>query len=228
MIDVVEVTKAFGKVVALDRVSLSIRAGERVALVGSNGSGKTTLMRAMLGLLRVEGRVLVDHFDVSREPERALARIAYIPQIAPPIDAPVGEVARAFAQLRGKPVESIALRASKLGLDVGAIARTRFRDLSGGMRQKLLAAMALAAEAPVLVCDEPTANLDAEARAAFFDEVDARPKDAILVLCSHRADEVHKLVDRVVAMREGKIESDRPTLEVPEARRARLHCVRAS
>ena len=85
---------------------------------------------------------------------------------------------------------------------------TRLRDLSGGMKQKILAAMALAADAQILVADEPTANLDTQARHAFFALVAARPADAVLILCSHRAGEVRQLVDRVVELREGHLIGD--------------------
>lgn len=214
MIEVSHVSKSFGRVTALDDVSLRIDRGERVAFVGTNGSGKTTLLRAILGLLRVEGRVCIDGVDVAASPEIALRSVAYIAQIAPPIEAPVGEVVRAHASLRRIAPDATAARARKLGLDLEAVRGVRFRDLSGGMKQKLLAAMALATEASVLVCDEPTANLDASARAAFFAEVDERPKDSIVVLCSHRIEEVRQLVDRVVELQDGRIARDAPLHEL--------------
>jgi ABC-type multidrug transport system ATPase subunit len=82
------------------------------------------------------------------------------------------------------------------------------------MKQKLLAAMALATEAPVLVCDEPTANLDGEARAAFFEQLAERPSSGIVVLCSHRIEEVQKLVGRVVELGDGRIVRDAPLAEI--------------
>jgi len=191
MITVAQVTKRFGRVTALDSVTLTIGSGEQVAFVGANGSGKTTLLRALLGLVRVEGRVTIGGVDVAREPEVALRSVAYIPQIAPPIDAPVREVVRGHA-----------------ALDVSTTRGKRFSDLSGGMKQKLLAAMALACEAPVLVCDEPTANLDGDARASFFEQLAERPKSGIVVLCSHRIEEVRQLVRRVVELGDGKVVRD--------------------
>jgi len=208
MIDVRHVSKSFGPVLALRDVSLHISAGERVAFVGTNGSGKTTLLRAILGLLRVEGIVTVAGVDVARRPEVALGIMTYIPQIAPPIEAPVREVVRAIASLRGIELARVAESAKDLGLDLAACAGTRFRDLSGGMKQKLLAALALASSAEVLVCDEPTANLDAEARAAFIEKLAARPKDHVTLLCSHRSEEVQDLVDRVIEFKEGRIVKD--------------------
>jgi ABC-2 type transport system ATP-binding protein len=160
------------------------------------------------GLLHVEGRVTIDGIDVARAPERALRAVAYVPQIAPPLEAPVAEVVRVQVSLRGTSVDAVTARAKRLDLDLPAIARVRLRDLSGGMKQKLLAALALAAEAKILICDEPTANLDPTARAAFFDEIAQRPADSILVVCSHRVDEVRGLVDRVVEMRDGRVFRD--------------------
>ncbi len=203
MIQVCHVSKSFGVVRALDDVCLRIEPGQRVGFVGANGSGKTTLLRAMLGLVRVEGHVLLGGIDVAREPQLALRSVAYIPQVAPPVEAPVREVVRAIAAIRRIDEQVVASRARRLGL-----------DLSGGMRQKLLAALALATEAQILVCDEPTANLDRGARAAFFDQVSARGKNAITVLCSHRVEEIEKLVDRVVELDSGRIIQDGSAGEV--------------
>jgi ABC-type multidrug transport system ATPase subunit len=210
MITVAQVTKRFGRITALEGVTLTIGSGEHVAFVGANGSGKTTLLRALLGLVRVEGRITIGGVDVAREPEMALRTVAYIPQIAPPIDAPVREVVRTHAALRGKDEEETWKRAARLGLDTAGVRGKRFTDLSGGMKQKLLAAMALASEAPVLVCDEPTANLDGDARASFFEQLAERPRTGIVVLCSHRIEEVRQLVRRVVELGDGKVVRDAP------------------
>jgi len=213
MIEIAAVSKAFGSVHALRNVSLRLEPGERVAFVGANGSGKTTLLRALLGLLRFSGRITVHGLDVSRDPVHALAHVAYIPQVAPPIEASVQEVVRAHATLRGIDPSAVTACANRLGLDLNATRRARFRDLSGGMRQKLLASLALATEASVLVCDEPTANLDIAARAAFFEQLAERPRDGISIFCSHRLEEVTGFVDRVVELCEGEIvASDRPCL----------------
>ncbi|MBK9260578.1 MAG: ABC transporter ATP-binding protein [Polyangiaceae bacterium] len=214
MINVSSVNKRFGSILALQDVSISIGQGERVAFVGTNGSGKTTLLRVILGLLPFDGTVTVGGFDVARSAHLALRHMAYIPQIAPPIDAPVKEVVRAQAHLRDNPVDATYACAKRLGLDLGASGSKRFRDLSGGMKQKLLAAMALASNAPILVCDEPTANLDGDARNAFFQELDRRSRDSIVILCSHRIDEVRQIVDRVLQLEEGRVVRDAPLADV--------------
>lgn len=211
------VSRRFGAVRALCEVSLRIAPGERVAFVGANGSGKTTLLRAVVGLVRVEGRVTIGGVDVAKDPARALAEVAYVPQIAPPLESPVDEVVRAICALRGIGRAEVAAATAELGVSLDAIGRSRVRDLSGGTKQKLMAALALATPARVLICDEPTANLDAAARAAFFAAIDRRPKDGILLLCSHRADEVRRLVDRVVELREGRLVADVRTAAVEGA-----------
>jgi len=208
MIEIDHVSKSFGRIKVLDGVCLRIAAGERVAFVGANGSGKTTLLRALLGLLRVEGGVRVAGIEVSRDPRQALARLAYVPQLSPPLDAPVGEVVRAYAALRAVPLSDMLACAERLGLPLAELLGSRFRDLSGGMRQKLLAVMALCTHADVLVCDEPTANLDARARRAFFEEIAVRWADKVILLCSHRAEEVTGFVERVVELRDGRVVSD--------------------
>ncbi|HLV66206.1 MAG TPA: ABC transporter ATP-binding protein [Polyangiaceae bacterium] len=219
MIHVERVSKAFGKLAVLRDVTLQIQPGERIALIGANGSGKTTLLRALLGLLRVSGRITIDGFDVATTPHHALRRLAYIPQIAPPLEAPVAEVTRAIATLRGIPLAAVAERANRLGLELGALGETRFRDLSGGMKQKLLAALALAAVPRVIVCDEPTANLDAAARRSFFEQLAEGPPDRISILSSHRIEEVTALVDRIVELEDGRVRRDFTLHEESEAAR---------
>ena len=203
-----EVSKRFGAIAALSDVSLSIEQGERVAFVGSNGSGKTTLLRAILGLIRTSGRITVGGIDVVRDAALALAQVAYIPQVAPPVEAPVREVVRAIAALRAVEPQRIAEHALALGLSLERCAHTRFVHLSGGMKQKLLAAAALAADTPILVGDEPTANLDVQARHVFFETLARGRADRTIILCSHRADELVHVARRTIEFREGRIERD--------------------
>jgi ABC-2 type transport system ATP-binding protein len=222
VIEIEGVSKRFGELVALSDVSLSIAPGERLAFVGPNGSGKTTLLRALLGLVRTTGRIIIDGVDVAKDPARALEKVAYIPQVSPPVEAPVRDVVRAIAELRAIDPRRIADRAEALGLSLERCAATRFAHLSGGMKQKLLAALALSAETPIVVCDEPTATLDAEARRVFFDEIKRGPPQRVVILCSHRSDELSSVADRIVEFREGRIErDDRRPIFKPVARSSR-------
>jgi ABC-type multidrug transport system ATPase subunit len=215
------VSKRWGAVQALTDVSLTVAAGERVAFVGSNGSGKTTLLRCALGLLACEGGATILGADVRRAPEVALADVAYIPQVAPPLDATVAELVRTACRLRARPTGRVAEVAAALGLDYARVARSRLRDLSGGSKQKILAAVALAADARILAADEPTASLDTQARHAFLSLIAARPADSVLILCSHRTGEIRQLVNRVVELDEGRVVGD---ARLEEAVRGRAVC----
>ena len=200
-----EVGKRFGRVTALAGVSLALPSGSRTALIGPNGSGKSTLTRALLGMLGCTGRILVDGVPL---PDTGMAhrqRVAYVPQIAPRLAAPVRDVVRAVAGLRQCQVALVGELAATLGLDLDALARRPFRALSGGQRQKVLAALALSADADLLLLDDPTASMDPVSRAAFFGLVEARAATTTIVLCSHRLDEIRRLVDQVVVLQDGKV-----------------------
>ncbi len=207
-----QVGKRFGKSVALDSVDLTIASGSRVALLGPNGSGKTTLTRAIMGLLAVEGEILIDGRSLT-DRLMVAARLAYVPQIAPAMAASVREVVRAVADLRGLAPAAVAEIAGELGLDLAAVARRPLRGRSGGMRQQLLLALALASPADLLILDEPTASLDAAARARFHARFARLAEHATVILCSHRLDELRSLVDQVVVLAEGRVTHDGPVTD---------------
>jgi len=220
-VDLKNVSKRFGSVRALDGVSLSLAAGERVAFVGPNGSGKSTLVRAVMGILRCEGEVRLAGEDPFHHRTRLAARLAYVPQTAPHLGATVGEVVRAVAALRSLPDTELRSTAEEIDLDLEALRRRPVRTLSGGTKQKLMIVLALAAPTSLLIMDEPTASLEHEARHSFFRLFDRRAAGTTLLLCSHRLDEVRRLVDRVVVLEEGRIVLDAP-VTAPEVA-DRLH-----
>lgn len=199
------IDKHFGRVHALRTVSIELPAGSRTALIGPNGSGKSTLVRVLLGMLAAAGEVRCAGELVGEDRRAIASRIAYVPQIAPRLAAPVRDVVRVVAGLRGVREGAVAALAQALALDLPALQGRPFRALSGGQRQKLLAALALAAQAELLVLDEPTASMDPHSRAAFFRLVEALPKSTTVLLCSHRLEEIRRLVDRVVVMQDGAV-----------------------
>jgi ABC-type multidrug transport system ATPase subunit len=133
-----------------------------------------------------------------------------VPQAAPQLGAPVADVLRAIARVRALPRARVERAADAFDLPLGALAGRPFRSLSGGTKQKLLLAIALAAEASLLILDEPTGSLDARARERFFEEFEALPRETTLVLCSHRLDEIRPLVQRVLQLHEGRVAYDGP------------------
>lgn len=205
-IELAKIEKRFGKVTALRGIDLALPAGAKVALIGPNGSGKTTLIRVLLGLVHHRGEVRVDGEPARRD--RIAHRIAYVPQIAPQMAASCGELVRAVSDLRHLAVGAVREVAAQLDLSLDAIAARPFRSLSGGSKQKLLIALALAARPELLILDEPTASLDAETRGRFFALQRELAGDATLILCSHRLEEIRSLVDHVVALDEGALVYD--------------------
>ncbi|MBL9077274.1 MAG: ABC transporter ATP-binding protein [Planctomycetes bacterium] len=204
-VELANVGKRFGRVEALRGVTFELPAGSRTALIGPNGSGKSTLVRALLGMLRTGGEVRFDGAPAGDDRRELARRIAYVPQIAPRLAAPVRDVVRAVAGLRGVAWHTIAAVAADLGVDLDQLAARPFRALSGGQRQKVLAALALASSAELLLLDEPTASMDPRSRSAFFARVEALPSSVTILLCSHRLDEIRRLVDRVVVLTEGQV-----------------------
>lgn len=202
------VSKTFKRHRVLDGVSLSIDKGERVALVGSNGAGKTTLIRCLLGEYLHEGRVAVDGMAPRGHRKAVLSRVGFVPQIPPPLKMPVGELVNFSAAVCASDPGRIVAMVRELGLDWDMVRSRPFVKLSGGMKQKLLIGIALGRDADLLIMDEPAANLDPEARHIFFRLLHARKDDAVMLITSHRLDEVAALVNRVVEMDQGRVALD--------------------
>lgn len=205
MIHIAGLQKRFGRRTVLDGVDLTLSAGHRVALVGSNGAGKTTLIRCLLGEYQATGTIRVEGLDPRRERVRVLQRVGFVPQLPPPLKLPVGHLVQLAARLARVEEERIHEVARTLGLDLREHRRQIFAKLSGGMKQKALIAIALGRRPRLLIMDEPAANLDPEARKAFFALLDQFPPETLMLLSSHRVDEIAGLVNRVVEMDQGRV-----------------------
>ncbi len=208
MIRFEHVHKRFGRQTVLDDLSLEIARGDRIALIGSNGAGKTTLIRCLLGEYRHEGRIEVDGRVPRLHRTEVLKRIGFVPQIAPPLRMPVGQLLQFAAGVCDSDPARMRMVAGELGLDVETHARQPFDRLSGGMKQKLLISIALGRDCDVLVLDEPAANLDPEARHRFFGLLAEHQERSAMLISSHRLDEVAPLVNRVIELDRGKVVLD--------------------
>ncbi|CAN5881703.1 N/A [soil metagenome] len=210
-IELASVDKRFGKTHALRAIELDVPSGSKVALIGPNGSGKTTLIRVLLGLVRHDGEVRIDGRPIVRA--ELAPQLAYVPQIAPQMAASCNELVRTVCELRGLPRSAVSEAATRLDLPLDKIGHQTFRTLSGGSKQKLLLALALAARPSLLILDEPTASLDADARGRFLSLQRELAGDATLILCSHRLDEIRSLVDHVIALDSGSVIHDGPAAD---------------
>ena len=207
------VRKAFGGRVALDGVSLSVRAGEVYGLLGPNGAGKTTLVRMMVGLVAPDaGTVSVLGAEM---PDLAvLGRIGYMTQQAALYaDLSVEENVRFFAAINGAEsgVED-ALRAVALDERRRSVVST----LSGGMRQRCSLACALVHRPRLLLLDEPTVGIDPELRVQFWQHFRDLAADGVsLVVCSHVMDEAERC-DRLGLIRAGRLLAEGSARELTE------------
>lgn len=207
MISIDRVTKRFEKRAVLDELSLSLDAGDRIALIGSNGAGKTTLFRALLGHYRHEGEIRFDGAKARRRDASVLSRIAFVPQLPPPLRMPVGELLGFAEKGAGASRARMNEIADALGIDLDDVRNRPFYRLSGGQKQKILVTIALGREAELMIFDEPAANLDPAARAVFIDLL-ANRRDASMLIASHRLEEVAPLVNRVIELDRGRVVLD--------------------
>ncbi len=208
MIAIHDLTKTFRGTRVLDELALTVDAGERVALVGANGAGKTTLIRCLLGEYVHAGRLTVGGLDPRTRRRDVLQRVGFVPQLPPPLRMRVGRLLGFAAEVCGESSDPMNDVATRLGLDVRSLWQRPFEKLSGGQKQKLLIAIALGRCCDLLILDEPAANLDPPARAAFFDLLAERAAASTLLLSSHRIDEVAALVTRVVELDRGRVVLD--------------------
>jgi len=209
MIKIRNLTKKFGKAPVLDGIDLTVKSGDRIALIGPNGAGKTTLIRTILGQYVYNGEVAVFDKSPRRHRVEILDRIGYVPQLPPPIQMNVGELVKFSADIsRKSSVEAIYQKADELGLEIGRNVKKPFQKLSGGMKQKLLIALALGRQPDILIMDEPAANLDPQGRQAFLLQLIRSMEKTTMLLSSHRVDEIINLINRIVEMDYGKVVQD--------------------
>jgi len=227
VIHIHELTKTFGKVRALDGLSLSVRAGEVHGFLGPNGAGKSTTIRILLGLIRAGGgHAVLFGADPWREAARLHGRLAYV----------AGDVALWPGLTGGQCLDVIGATHGRVDekrreqlierfeLDPGK----RIRDYSKGNRQKVALVAALAADVDLLVLDEPTSGLDPLMEQAFQQCVRERRTDGVTVLLSsHILGEVEALADRVSIVRHGRTVTTGSLADLRRHTRTSVHAVTA-
>ncbi len=203
------VTRRFGAFVAVDAVSIQIKAGEVLGLLGPNGAGKTTLIRMLCGLLAPSsGQASVAGFDVARQSEQVRSRIGYVSQkFSLFSDLTPDENARFFARAYGVPrrqmAERIAWASGRAGVPSGLTGLVG--DLSGAVRQRLALACAIVHQPEVLFLDEPTSGVDPLSRFRFWRLISALAEDGVAVIVSTHYLEEATYCDRLGLMMDGRM-----------------------
>jgi ABC-2 type transport system ATP-binding protein len=208
VIDVRGVTRAFGRLTALDQVSFHVEPGEIVALLGPNGAGKTTASRIIGGILAPSsGDVTVDGHSVTRTPHEVRRRTGIVTDQPSLYERMTLRAYLAFfAALYD--VASPAKRAAELATMLGLADRldARLGTFSRGMKQKVAIARGLVHDPPVLLLDEPATALDPEtARSMRTFIVSLRARHRAILLCTHDLDEAQRIADRVVVLYRGRV-----------------------
>lgn len=221
-------SRGYGRLTALAGLSLTIRGGECVALIGANGSGKSTAVRTIAGLLEpTGGTVRVAGHDPHREPEAELARaaLALVPD-APLLyeDLSVRQHLELVAVAHGVASADLDRRIDALLDRLGLAARSDFlpAELSRGMRQKAQLACALIRPASLLVLDEPVVGLDPPSQALLHELLREAKRDGTAVLLTtHQMGFAEGLADHAVLLDEGEVADRGPWSEVAERARER-------
>lgn len=215
------VTVRYGEDEALYRVSLDLRAGELLALMGRNGSGKSTLLKTLIGLVRpAEGRVEVAGRDIARVAVEELAReVGYVPQDPRATlyhDTLREELAFTLRGAgRGEMQSEPAIAATLAELDLAHLGEAYPRALSGGEAQRAAMAAILVGDPPILLLDEPTRGLDYLAKANLARLLRERcARGRTVVMATHDVELVAACADRVALLGDGELVVEGPTADV--------------
>jgi ABC-type multidrug transport system ATPase subunit/ABC-type transport system involved in multi-copper enzyme maturation permease subunit len=205
MITLENVTKRYGRRVALSSVSLTLHPGEVTLLLGANGAGKSTLLRCLLGITDFDGEIRVGGRNPLGDGPAVRALIGYMPQAGGlHHDLTVDDTMRLYADVRRAPRDRCAGLLEEAGL--AAHGSTKVGELSGGMRQRLGFALALLTDPDILVLDEPSASLDAGSRRWLADRLSAVAAEGRTVLVStHAGQELMDAGHRRIVLEDGHL-----------------------
>lgn len=215
MIEVENLTKRYGNILAVDRVSFRVDSGEIVGFLGPNGAGKTTIMRILTGFIPpTGGRAILSGFDIMEKPLEVKRRIGYLPE-HPPIynDMLVSPYLEFVSQLKEVEAKERTREVRRV-MDLCGLTEVENRligNLSRGYRQRVGLAQALLGDPEILVLDEPTIGLDPRQIIEIRELIKNLRSEHTIILSSHILPEVEMLCGRVIIIHEGKIVAeDRP------------------
>jgi len=219
VVEVEHFRMAFGATTVIDDLSFDIRRGETFGFLGSNGSGKTTTIRALLGIYEpTAGRLLIDGRPFRPE---ASTRLGYLPEERGLYrKESVLDTMVYFGRLKG--MNAAAARAWCLAylerVGIPGLAKTRLDKLSGGQQQKVQLGVTVMNEPELLILDEPTKGFDPVNRRLLMDIIEEqRRAGATVMMVTHQMEEVERLCDRVLLLKDGKARAYGTVAEVQEA-----------
>jgi ABC-2 type transport system ATP-binding protein len=218
MIEATGLTKRFGSVRALDKVSFEVRKGEVVGFLGPNGAGKSTTMRILTCFTSpTNGTAKVKGFDVFDDPLGVRQSLGYLPQRAPLYtDMTVYDYLQFAAQIRGLDDSKFKSRLKKV-IEVCGLAQSLGKDistLSHGYRQRVGLGQALIHDPPILILDEPTSDLDPNEKAEVLKYIKEIGKDRTILLSTHNLSEVEEACARAIIVSKGRVVADGPLDEI--------------
>lgn len=209
MIEVKNVTKKYGKAVAVDNISFTIDEGEIVGLLGPNGAGKSTTMNMLTGFIeQTEGEIIIDGYNMLKKPKKAKKEIGYMPEGVPLyMDLTVREFVNYMAEI--KKVDR-KIRKDKVQEIIGQtglkdVQKKLIRNLSRGYKQRVSMAGALVGEPKILILDEPTVGLDPKQITEIRNLIKELGKTHTVILSSHILSEVSQICNKVIIINKGKI-----------------------
>ncbi|MBQ6816675.1 MAG: ATP-binding cassette domain-containing protein [Clostridia bacterium] len=208
MIEVTGLSKKYGKHLAVDNVSFSIKKGEIVGFLGPNGAGKSTIMNILTGYISsTSGSVLIDGFDILEQSEQAKKRIGYLPEI-PPLypDMTVREYLYFIYDLKKVKFPKKPHIDEILGLvKIDDVANRLIKNLSKGYRQRVGIASALVGNPDVLILDEPTVGLDPKQIIEIRELISKLGKNHTVILSSHILSEIQAVCEKIIIINGGKL-----------------------
>ena len=209
MIEVKNITKKYGKAVAVDNISFNIEDGEIVGLLGPNGAGKSTTMNIITGFIeQTEGDVIIDGYNTLKKPKKAKKEIGYMPEGVPLYtDLTVKEFVSYMAEIKQVNKKERKEKVEKIIEQTGLkdVEKKLIKKLSRGYKQRVSMAGALVGEPKILILDEPTVGLDPKQITEIRNLIKELGKEHTVILSSHILSEVSQICDRVIIINKGKI-----------------------
>lgn len=209
LLDVRNVSKRYGRILAVDDLSFQVASGEIVGLVGPNGAGKTTVLRCCVGILRPSaGQIFVDGYDIVREERAAKQRLAFVPELPSlypllTIEEQIEFIVRTYGALAPDFVEQRAALLHRF--DLWSQRHKLTTNLSKGMRQKTAIIAAFLHGARVLLLDEPLIGIDPAGIRQLKDLAgEARAEGCALLVSTHLLDTAERLCDRILVVQHGR------------------------